>query len=87
MPGCIKGSILSSIATWLHDDIKNAGLPKETCKAWDNYYISTLNRPGFCDNMQQLPLKPPGLLYNPMTRADRLGNPACTFPIAYAFGD
>ena len=22
-----------------------------------------------------------------MTRPDRLGNPACTFPIAYAFGD
>ena len=22
-----------------------------------------------------------------MTREDRLGNPACTFPIAYAFGD
>jgi len=79
--------IWKDIATWLHADIIAAGLDKRLCKAWDEYYISTLKRPGMIDNVQQLPMVPPGLLRNPMTGVNRLGNPACKFPIAYAFGD
>ena len=73
----------------MHEDIKNSGManPKEIIKAWDKYYLSCLGRPGIIDNMQGLPLKPPGLLRNTMLGANRLGNPACTFPIAYAYGD
>jgi hypothetical protein len=37
--------------------------------------------------LQQCPVFPPGYLKNPMINENRLGNPACTFPIAYSFGD
>lgn len=34
-----------------------------------------------------MPLKFPFLVRHSMTAPDRLGNPKCKFPIAYAFGD
>ena len=32
-------------------------------------------------------MKPPGYLRNSLMAENRLGNPKCSFPIAYAFGD
>lgn len=87
LPGCVAAGIWKDIASWLHADIKAAGYPPEAIKAWDEYYLSTLSRPSFTDNLQMEPMTPPGYLRNSLQASNRFGRPECAFPIAYAFGD
>ena len=82
----MRNMILKQITNGL-DELQEVGLSAAALKALKAYYFETLKRPGMCDYAQQQPFKVPAFLLKPMTRPDRLGNPACTFPIAYAFGD
>ena len=87
MPGFAKNMILKEISSWLHEEARSIGCSEAVIKAWDNYYISTLKRPGMIDNLQQAAFYPPGVNKSPLQGTNRLGNPACTFPIAMSFGD
>ena len=86
LPGFLRNFILRKFSEPF-DEAPEYGVPAPAVKAFKEYYFETLKRPGMADYAQQQPFKVPAYLIKPMTRPDRLGNPACTFPIAYAFGD
>ena len=80
----IYGKIAESVTK---EAVANNACDAQTAKDFAAYYVHCLGRPGMIDYLQQQPFAPPAFCRRPMTGDDRLGNPACTFPIAYAFGD
>merc|ERR1712151_168962 len=83
MPGMFQGMARMEVAKCFDEGIES----KAVYEAFFKYYVETLKRPSAMDVAVMRPFHLPARPQNLMREENRLGNPACNFPIACAFGD
>jgi pimeloyl-ACP methyl ester carboxylesterase len=83
---CMKKLLLGLIVGGVKKNMRAGQHPEELIEVFAQYYWHMFARPGAVDVTMELPFKWYAQLIHPMAEPDRLGNPACTFPVAMCFG-